>query len=72
VTDLTIQETQTREDKHAEFKDQFRTHNALRAERMLISIHKRNVMRAWLTAARYLKIQKAKTTQCIEENRSAG
>jgi hypothetical protein len=61
LTDLTIQETQTREDKHTEFKDQFRTHNALRAERMLISSHKRNVMRAWLTAARYIKTQRAKT-----------
>jgi hypothetical protein len=56
-----------RDDQHKAWKDKIKTHNALRAERIITSNLKKNVIKAWVNAAQYLKVTREKDLLCKAE-----
>jgi hypothetical protein len=56
-------------EKHQDFKDAYKTHNAKRAETILNNLLQRNTLAAWSNIGKYLKKQRETTQLCMIENR---
>ena len=67
ITHETNDEVDQRNDIHSKIKDKIKTHNALRAEKMILTDLKINTLKAWSNAANYLKVEKEKQLLCRNE-----